>query len=84
MEQRVKLKRGVQREIILSVSKKEGSIRKLAIKIHIPYSTLKNYVTEDRLLPKNLFFNLLKLYKGAKENLKISYLNSNWGQSIGG
>ena len=84
MERRVRLNKGLQRKIILSISQKAGSIRKLAIGMGTPYSTFKNYVTEDRLLPENLFSNLLKLYEGPKKGLKISYLNSNWGRSIGG
>jgi len=50
----------------------------------IPYSTLKNYYIERRLLPRGFFENLCHLAKIDIKSLKIQYFNSNWGQVKGG
>jgi hypothetical protein len=83
-DRRIRLQKGVQRQIILDLSEKEGSIKKLAVKIKIPYSTLKNYVLEDRMLPESLFEKLIKMTKNPTEKINVSYLDYNWGQIIGG
>lgn len=50
----------------------------------IPYSTMKNYFSELRFLPKELFDNLCYLAKINPEDLKISFLDESWGKSKGG
>ena len=83
-ERRIKLKEGVQKEIILEASKKEGNMKKVASKMKIPYSTMKNYSAEYRLLPESLFNNLLRLSNKSTENIETSYLDHRWGQRLGG
>ncbi|MEK6912343.1 MAG: LAGLIDADG family homing endonuclease [Nanoarchaeota archaeon] len=83
-ERRIKLKKGVQREIILEASKREGNMKKMAAKVKVPYSTMKNYSAEYRFLPENLFNNLLKLSNKSTENIDASYLDYKWGQRLGG
>lgn len=81
---RVKLNKGKQRELILILSNKFGSVRKMAKKFGIPYSTMKGYFEEVRLLPENLFNKILSLSNMKKNDLKISYLSANWGSILGG
>jgi hypothetical protein len=50
----------------------------------IPYSTLKNYYIERRLLPVGFFENLCHLAKIDASKLNVKYVESNWGQVIGG
>jgi len=50
----------------------------------VPYSTLKNYFSEIRLLPKDFFDKLCYLAKIDSSNFKIEFLDDNWGKSKGG
>ena len=82
-ERRVKLNKGQQRKLIIELGNKYGSVRKLAKKLGLPYSTLKNYVLEKLLLPENLFEIILKELSIKKSRLSISYLDANWGMVLG-
>jgi hypothetical protein len=50
----------------------------------VSYSTLKNYFSEKRLLPENLFKNLCYVAKIDPSSLNVEYLKENWGQVKGG
>jgi len=50
----------------------------------IPYSTLKNYYVERRLIPLSFFQSLCHLAKIDSTKLNIKYIESNWGQVKGG
>jgi len=50
----------------------------------VKYSSLKNYYTERRLMPKDFFDNLCYLAKIDVNKLDIKYLKDNWGQIKGG
>ena len=50
----------------------------------VPYSTLKNYYIERRLIPLGFFENLCHIAKIDAKSLKVSYVNGNWGQVLGG
>ena len=52
--------------------------------LEVPYSTMKNYFSEDRLLSKDLFDKLLHLSKINQSSLNIIFLEDNWGQVKGG
>jgi hypothetical protein len=52
--------------------------------IDIPYSSLKNYYSEARLLPKELFDQLLYLGKIDISGLDIEFVGDNWGNVVGG
>lgn len=84
MERRIKLYPGEQKKIIQNAVKKYGSLKNLAFKIDINYSSLKNYSCEAILLPENLFEKIIKLTGINKGNLHISYLSPIWGTSLGG
>ena len=64
------------------------SLRKiLQFGFNIKYSTLKNYYSERRCLPKNFFDDLCEIANVKKSELKrfkIKYLKENWGQVKGG
>lgn len=83
--QRIEFQKGEQKKFIKEILEKTNcpSLRELINRgFDIPYSTLKNYYNESRLLPENLFKELCKL---ANTNpMKIKYLEKNWGQSKGG
>ena len=86
-EERVKFQKGKQRKFFELVVTQLScvSIRGiLQFGIDIPYSTLKNYYTERRLLPRSLFENLCHIAKIDANNLKVDFLNGNFGQVKGG
>jgi len=83
-ERRIKLDKGKQRELIAIMANKLGSVKKLSKELSVPYSTLKGYFEEVRLLPENLF-NKITDYLGINKNrLNMRYLDSNWGSVLGG
>ena len=48
------------------------------------YNNLKNYYSERRLIPENLFNDLLILSKIESNKLNIKIKKQNWGQINGG
>ncbi len=86
MNNRVEFKKGEQKKFIKEVMKKinSPSLRELGNRLSINYSTLKNYLAEERLLPENLFNDLCYISKINKEELNIQILKDNWGQVKGG
>ena len=50
----------------------------------IPYSTLKNYYTEERCMPYEFFKDLCYLAKINQSSLKVQLKQENWGQIKGG
>ena len=84
---RIKFRKGKQREFIKKVIENTRclSLRGLIqFGFDLSYSTLKSYYNENRTLPEDLFNDLCKISRISKESLKISYLDENWGQRIGG
>jgi len=51
---------------------------------NIPYSTLKNYYNEYRLLPKNLFEDLCLVAKIDSSKIDYEVVKGSWGQVKGG
>ena len=86
-ESRILFHKGMQRKFLELVIERLQcfSLRGiLQFGFDIPYSTLKNYYTERRLLPLTLFESLCHLAKIDVKSLKIQYVSSNWGQVLGG
>lgn len=83
-ERRVKLEKGKQRELIINLTKRYGSIKKLAKRWNLPYSTLKNYALEISLLPEELFIKIINELGIDKNALNFSCLDEYWGRSLGG
>jgi hypothetical protein len=83
---RVKFSGSEQRKFIQDVLNRINcpSLRELANRLSVNYSTLKNYFNEDRCLPEVLFNDLIYISKINKEDLQVEYLNSSWGQVKGG
>jgi hypothetical protein len=84
---RVKFKKGKQKEFIDLVLKNIGcpSLRGLISRgFNVPYSSLKNYYSEERTLPKDLFDNLCYIGKINCNSLKFQLLQDNWGVVKGG
>lgn len=81
---RVRLNKGQQKGLIIGLAKKLGSVRKVADKFNLPYSTMKNYFEEVNLLPEDLFYKILNMLNIKKEGLKVNYLSFNWGRILGG
>ena len=52
--------------------------------LKVPYSTLKNYYVEDRLMSEDLFSDLCSLARLDKNSLSVTYLEDNWGRVKGG
>jgi hypothetical protein len=83
---RIKFKKGEQRRFLdITIQKLNSpSLRGiLQFGINIPYSTLKNYYNESRLMPEELYNDICSIIK-IKSKFKIKYLNENWGKTKGG
>lgn len=50
----------------------------------VPYSTMKNYFSEKRLLPKDLFDNFCHIAKLNPQDFKTKFIEDTWGQVKGG
>ena len=86
-ESRVMFHRGEQRKFLDLVVDKLNciSIRGiLQFGFDIPYSTLKNYYVERRLLPLSFFQSLCHLAKIDGTKLNVKSIEGNWGQVKGG
>ena len=84
---RVKFQKGKQRKFFDIVIKKLNCISLrgiLQFGLDVSYDCLKNYYTERRLLPKDLFEDLCHISKINKEDLNVIYLKDDWGQVKGG
>lgn len=87
MVRRIKFKKNEQRKFLKEVLIKLNcpSLRELNNRgFEIPYSTLKNYYSEARLIPEDFFKDLCHIAKIDISSLNIEYLASNWGQVMGG
>ncbi len=84
---RIKFNSGEQRLFLKKVLEELNcpSLRALnQFGFEIPYSTLKNYFVESRVIPENFFNDLCYLAKIEKKKLNFKILEENWGQIIGG
>jgi hypothetical protein len=84
---RVKFRKNEQRKFLKDVLIKLNcpSLKELNYRgFDLPYSTLKNYYSEARLMPESLFNDLCYVIKIDPLSLRIEYLDSNWGQIKGG
>ncbi|MCW8965254.1 MAG: hypothetical protein OQK82_01000 [Candidatus Pacearchaeota archaeon] len=84
---RIKFKKEQQRKFLQKVLKNTNCPTLRAFTqfgLDIPYSTLKNYYNESRLLPESLFKEFCTLAKINPKKLNITLLKQNWGQSKGG
>jgi len=78
---------GNQRKFLFLILKKTDcpSIKELSNRfLGVSYSAWRNYFSEIRLLPLNLFEELCKFANVKKENFKFEELKNNWGQVVGG
>jgi|SRR3989344_2458830 len=84
-EDRVFFKRG-NRDFLDRVISAIGlvSLRGLLPFVFVPYSSLKNYYSERRLMPTSLFSDLIYLGKIDKGKIDFKILKGNWGQVNGG
>jgi hypothetical protein len=84
---RIKFKKGKQREFLNLAIKKLNCVSLrgiLQFGLDASYDCLKNYYTERRLMNKDFFDDLCHLSKININDLKINYLEDNWGQVKGG
>lgn len=83
---RVKFQNGFQRKFIqeVIVNVNSPSLRELARRLNVNYSTFKNYFNEERCLSETLFNDLCYISKVNKEDFEVKYMDSNWGQVKGG
>ena len=84
MDRRIKLRKGMQKEIINKAAKTNRSLKELAKKVEISYSLIRKYNQEKLLMPENLFNKLLNITSVNKKKIKIEYLQQNWGKRLGG
>ena len=84
---RVRFGRGKQRAFLdLIVERLDSpSLRAiLQFGFGVPYSTLKNYYNESRLLSEDFFRDLCEVAKVEVGELKFEFVDENWGQVRGG
>ncbi len=84
---RVKFHKGEQRIFLKKFLLETGCPSLMAINqfgFDVPYSTWKNYFSELRTLPENLFKDLCRVSKINVELLEVTYLDENYGQILGG
>jgi len=84
---RIRFKTGKQRKFLnLIINKLNApSLRGiLQFGFNVPYSTLKNYYNESRLLPENLFNDFCEVAEINKSKLDFQFINGNWGKVKGG
>ena len=87
MDDRVLFKKGQQRKFLDLFISNLGCISLhgiLQFGFNIPYSTLKNYYSERRLLPRQFFEELCHIAKIEPSDLRVKYLRGTWGQVKGG
>ncbi|MEK6872293.1 MAG: hypothetical protein AABX16_05300 [Nanoarchaeota archaeon] len=87
MEKRVLFAKGKQRAFLKKVLLQSNcvSLRRLTeFGFVIPYGTLKNYYTEQRLMSKELVENLSYFGKISDADFSVIYLKKHWGQVKGG
>lgn len=86
-DMRVRFKRGRQKKFLDLVIEKldSPSLRGiLQFGFGVPYSTLKNYYNESRLLPKYLFEDFCEIARIDKRDLNFEEVGENWGKVKGG
>jgi hypothetical protein len=84
---RIKFEKGEQRKFINLVLKSIScpSLNELINRgLDVTYSSLKNYYSERRCLPDNLFEELCRLGNVKRESLNYSLVENSWGQVKGG
>ena len=85
--ERIRFSKGKQRAFLnlvidrLNVASLRGILQ---FGFNVPYSTLKNYHNESRLLPKDLFEDLCLVAKIDKKEIKFEVVKGSWGQVKGG
>ncbi len=87
MVRRIRFRRGGQRRFLDLVIEKlsSPSLRGLLqFGFEVPYSSLKNYYIEARLLPENFFDDLCELAGIDKGVLSFEFVDGNWGRVKGG
>ncbi|MCK5321143.1 hypothetical protein KAJ38_01060 [Candidatus Pacearchaeota archaeon] len=84
---RVKFGVGKQRKFLNLIIEKLNapSLRGLLqFGFSVPYSTLKNYYNESRLLPEDFFKDLCGVAKVDEGELRFEFVEGNFGQVRGG
>jgi len=84
---RIKFEKGKQRKFLDLVIEKLSapSLRGvLQFGFDVPYSTLKNYYNESRLLSLSLFDDLCEVARVDKGELEFEEVDENWGKVKGG
>jgi len=84
---RVRFKRGGQRKFLDLVIFRLRCVSLrglLQFGFDVPYSTLKNYYVESRLLPLGFFEELCEVAGIDKVGLRYEEVEENWGKRKGG
>lgn len=84
---RVRFGKGEQRKFLKKVLEESGcpSLRAFdQFGFDVPYSTLKNYYNESRLMEKGFFLRLCEFAGVDFKKMDVEYLDENWGRIKGG
>jgi hypothetical protein len=85
--ERIRFKKGEQRKFLdLAVEKLNApSVRGiLQFGFDVPYSTLKNYYNESRLMPRDFFEDICEVALIGKSTFEVEEVDENWGKVKGG
>ena len=84
---RIRFRKGEQRKFLdLIIERLDAPSMRgiLQFGFDVPYSTLKNYYNESRLLPGNLFDDFCEVARIDKRELSFEFVGENWGKVKGG
>ena len=84
---RIRFRKGEQRKFLdLIIERLDAPSMRgiLQFGFDVPYSTLKNYYNESRLLPGNLFDDFCEVARIDKRELSFEFIDENWGKVKGG
>lgn len=84
---RIKFRKGEQRKFLQKVLDNIRApflVELINRGVGVNYSTLKNYFSESRLLPEDLFLELCELANISKDDLNFEMIEENWGRIKGG
>lgn len=84
--ERIKFGLGKQKEFLKEVliTLDCPTLKELSDRFDLNYSTMKNYFSEKRLLPEEVFSDLCFVSKLNKERFSFQILKGNFGQIFGG
>lgn len=81
----IQFEKGQQRSLFeYSMQHLKLNLREFGDKFGVDYELMKKYHQEKCLIPEKLYLRICKIIEISPKSLRVSYLERNWGQIIGG